>query len=157
MAVIRGKAFWAKILGDPVPGYDPDQKEWTIDVTVDDEARATLEELGLGDKIKNKTDEKPDDERGDFITFKRKALKSDGTEARPIRVVDRKKNEWPQDKLIGNGSEVFVQFAVNEWEYRGRSGVKPGIMSVMVVDHVPYESSDELPDLDEDDEFDEVN
>jgi len=150
MAVIRGTAYWAKILGEPAPGYDPNDKEWSIDVTVDAEARKTLADLGLEDKIKNK-----DDERGDFISFKRKGYKQDGERAKNIVVVDKKRQPWPEEDLIGNGSEVAVQFLADEWEYGKKSGVRAAILKVMVLDHVPY-GKDELAEFADDDGWEDV-
>lgn len=138
MAVIKGQAYWAKILGDPAPGYDPTETEWSIDVTVNEDARATLTDLGLADKIKNKGDE-----RGDFITFKRKGVKKDGERAKNITVIDKTRELWPQDELIGNGSEVAVKFIADEWEYGKKKGVRAAVLTVMVLDHVPY-GEDEL-------------
>jgi len=149
MAVIKGSAYWTKIFGEPVEGYDPSEKEWTIDVTVDDNARDVLTQLGLEGKINSPTHKRNGDERPkphdsgeDYITFVRKGVKQDGEPAKPIRVIDKHRRDWnPEDKL-GNGTVVAVSFAVNEGEYRGKPWRKPGILGVMVLDHVPYESDD---------------
>ena len=160
MAIIKGKAYWAKVIGEPGEAYDPGEREWSIDVTVDKEARKVLEQLGVADKINdpevNKKGEKrakPHESGMEYITFRRKELKKDGTPSKPIRIVDSKKNPWPEDKLIGNDSVVIVQFSVNEGEYRGKPWKKPSLLAIMVKEHVPYDS-DEFDDYVDPDGFD---
>lgn len=150
MAAFKGELHWAKVLGDPVPGYDPSEKEWTFDVTVDDTARQVLTDLGLADKIKNK-----DDDRGDFMTFKRKGIKSDGEPAKPIQVVDKNKNPWPEDKLLGNGTVAAVQFIADEWTYGKKSGIRAAPLKIMILEHVEY-AKDELTEFMDADDFDDV-
>jgi len=51
--VIRGKAMYAKILGDPIPNYDKSGKEWKMDLQLTD--KNSLKELkaaGIGDRAK---------------------------------------------------------------------------------------------------------
>lgn len=95
---------------------------------------ATVEKLkaeGLKDKIKDKGN-------GEFITFKRKELKMDGSPNTPIRIVDHKGEAW-NGKKIGNGSTVNVNFAVNEF---GKNQKSANILSLQVWEHVPYEGGD---------------
>lgn len=135
--IIQGIAHWAKIVGKPQPGYDKSKKEWSLDLEINDEVKKQLVDLGLKAKIKEH------DDGYKYITFKRPAVRSDGTEAKPIRIVDHKKAEWDGKTLIGNGSVVNVSFVVNETEYQGKTFKKPGIISVQVVKLVPYESKGE--------------
>lgn len=126
--IIQGRAKWCKVLGEPGWGYQNKHKEWSLDVYIDEETAHKLEVEGLQDKIKDKGD-------GQFVTFKRKELKSNGEPNQPIRVVDDHGNPWPAEKMIGNGSVVNVNFAINEY--------KPGefsanILSMQVWDHVAY-------------------
>lgn len=125
--MIRGKAKWAKVIGDPVWGYENTFKEWTLDVVIDDETAERLEAEGLGDKIKEKNDEK-------FVKFSRKEFKSNGEPNKPIRIVDAKGNPWNGQK-IGNGSVVNVNFAINEYK-KGKFSMN--ILALQVWDHVPY-------------------
>lgn len=161
MAMIRGTAYWAKVFGEPQPGYDPSKTEWTIDVTVDAEARAVLEELGVADKINSPTHNKRGEPRNtphasgqEYITFTRNGTKSDGSPAKHIRVVDRKKREWDPETLIGNGSEVAVKFVINEGEYRGKPWRKPGIIEIMVLNLEEYGEDEFDQFVDESDDFD---
>lgn len=131
MAMIQGKAHWAKIVGKPVGGYNKAILEWTVDVSVEKAAKDALAADGV--KTKNKGDE-----RGDFITFKRKALKKDGSANSNIRIVNKFGQPWGKE-LIGNGSVVNVKYLVNESTFEGRVYKKPAVMAVQVVEHVPYE------------------
>jgi hypothetical protein len=129
--LIQGKAKWAKVIGDPVWGYENKFKEWSVDVYVDEATAEKLKSEGLGDKLKDKGN-------GLYITFKRKELKKDGTPNQPIRVVDHHGEAWDKRK-IGNGSTVNVNFVINEY--------KPGqnnanILSMQVWDYVSYEGGE---------------
>lgn len=121
------------MVGKAQPGYKNQYNEWSLDVAVDDGTRQALVKAGLGDKIKNKGDD-----RGDFITFKRRELKKDGTPAKPIEIVDRKGQPWGNER-IGNGSVVNVQFAVNDGPDDSK---RAGIIKLQVWEHVPYEGGD---------------
>jgi hypothetical protein len=129
--LIQGKAKWAKVIGDPVWGYENKFKEWSVDVYVDEATAEKLKSEGLGDKLKDKGN-------GLYITNKRKELKKDGTPNQPIRVVDHHGEAWDKRK-IGNGSTVNVNFVINEY--------KPGqnnanILSMQVWDYVSYEGGE---------------
>lgn len=140
--MIRGTAYWAKVVGKPVKAYNPGEFEWTIDVAIDEATRKALAKAGLGDRVKNKGDD-----RGDFIQFKRKSVKADGEPAKPIAIVDSKGQPWDDKTLIGNGSIVNVKFIINEITMQnGRKILKPNILKMQVWEHVPYESKgDDFP------------
>lgn len=130
--IIQGVAKWAKVVGEPGWGYQKKHKEWSIDVFIDEETAHKLEVEGLQEKIKDKGD-------GQYITFKRRELKSNGEPNNPIRIVDDHGNAWPDNKKIGNGSVVNVNFATNDHD-NGRSA---NILSLQVWDHVPF--GDDFP------------
>jgi len=136
--MIQGKARWAKITGAPGKAFNPGEFEWSIDVEVDDAAKATLIADGFADKIKVK-------DGVEFITFKRKSVKADGTPSAPIRVVAQDKTPWPDDKKIGNGSVINVKYAINEWTFGKKTGIKPSILAVQVWDLVEFEGGDDFP------------
>jgi len=136
--LIRGIAKWAKVVGEPVWGYEAKHKEWSIDVYVDDETVERLKAEGLKDKIKDKGN-------GAYITFKRRELKQDGSPNSLIRIVDHHGNTV-QDKeqpykgpKIGNGSVVNVNFAINEY---GKNQKSANILSMQIWDLVKYEGSE---------------
>lgn len=145
--VIRGKASYAKILGDPVLNYSKDGKEWKMDLEIDKGTEKEVGKLGIGDRVKRKDnylDGKP------FMTFRQREFRPNGDANAPIRVVDAAGNDWPEDKLIGNGSVVDVKFTVVDYGKGKKKGVY--ISSVRVLDLVPYSKTEFAP-LDEDDEF----
>lgn len=129
--LIQGKIKWAKIVGEPGWGFQNAFREWSCDVYPDDATIDKLKAEGLGPKLKDKGN-------GTYISFKRKELKASGEHNQPIRIVDHRGNAWDNRK-IGNGSTVNVNFIVNEF--------KPGqknanILSLQVWDYVPYEGGE---------------
>jgi hypothetical protein len=130
--LIRGTIKWAKILGEPHWGYEEKHKEWSCDVYVDEETAHKLEVEGLKSKLKDKGN-------GQYITFKRREIKLDGKLNQPIRVVDHHGEPWNPKTIIGNGSTVNVNFAINEY---GKNEKSANILSLQVWDLVPYGGSE---------------
>ncbi len=153
IVTIRGKTSYAKILGDPVPNYAKDGKEWKMDLEISKETAKELKGYGIGDRVKMKTDYldgKP------HITFKQREFRINpktGEETRndPPTVVDIKGQPWPQDKLLGNGSDVDVQIVIKDYGAGKKQGVY--IRKVRVLNLIPYEGADALPPIDENDPF----
>lgn len=136
MALMRGTAYWTKILGKPLPGYTEGDKalapkEWSMDFTPDADGLAAAKLQGFTGKLKNKGDE-----RGQFIHFTRGEFKAGGNEIanQPIPVVDHHGKPWDRKVLIGNGSTVNVKYSV----YEGRKGNKPILLAVQVWNLIPY-------------------
>lgn len=127
--LIQGKAKWAKVVGEPAWGFENAFKEWSMDVYVDEKTAEKLKSQGLTLKDKG---------NGEYITFKRKELKSDGTPNSPIRIVDHRGQPWDGSK-IGNGSTVNVNYAVNEYK-KGKFAAN--ILSLQVWDLVKYEGGE---------------
>lgn len=137
--LIRGKAKWAKITGEPGWGYQNAHKEWSIDVYLDEETVHRLEVEGLKEKIKDKGN-------GPYMTFKRRELKQDGSPNQPIRVVDHHGEAWNPKTKIGNSSTVNVNFAINEY---GKNQKSANILSLQVWDLVAFEGG-EFPTREDD-------
>lgn len=134
--IIRGKTKWAKIVGKPGWGYQNQHKEWSFDLGIDDETKKALLDAGMDRKyLKN-----VDDDRGTFISFKRKELKKDGTPSKAPAIFDRKGNAWDDKTLIGNGSILNVKIALNE--IPNQKGLKPGFIKIQVWELVEYEGKD---------------
>lgn len=142
---ITGIANWAKVLGPPVQNYSKDGYEWTIDITPDDDSVAVLNNAGIGDRMKNKGDD-----RGEFISFRQKATRMNGEENDPIRVVDAKNRPWDPKELIGNGSKVQLKFNVKDYGPGKKQGVYP--QAIRVLELVSYAPVDFEP-LPEDSEY----
>lgn len=140
--LIQGRCKWAKVIGEPGWGYEAKFKEWSIDVYVDEETAAKLKAEGLGKKLKDKGN-------GTYITFKRKEIGVNRTTGQPknndpIRVVDHRGQPW-DNRWIGNGSTVNVNFIINEY---GKGEKAANILSLQVWDYVPYEGG-EFPTRDD--------
>lgn len=148
--IIRGIAYWAKILGPPRDNEYTGEREWSIDLIPNAEGRKLLKELGLSDRLR---EPKNGDERTEtFLSFRHKEFKADGEKADPVRVVNADAQPWSKDEhgLIGNGSEVNVKFMFRDY---GR-GKKPGmyIRAVQVINLVPYVVQDFAP-VESDEEY----
>jgi len=130
--LIQGISKWAKVTGEPVWGYQNAHKEWSIDLYLNEETVHKLETEGLGEKIKDKGN-------GQYITFKRKELKHDGSPNQPIRVVDHHGEPWNPKVKIGNGSTVNVNFAINEY---GKGLKSANILSMQVWNLVGFEGGE---------------
>lgn len=152
---IRGKAFYAKILGSPVPNFNRDGYEWLVDVSLDKKSEALMKSLGLGPKVKaanEKHDNLP------YITFRRNATKKmTGEKNNPIRVVGPDgKTEWDRSTLIGNGSVVNVKFAVHEVTGgpQKKTFIRADILSMQVFEHIPYVAPERAPEYEANPEAD---
>ena len=124
---ITGKCHYASIT-EPNTKFDP---VWSIQVEVNDDNREVVEKSGL--KVANKGDE-----RGDFVTIKRKVHRKDGTERNAPLVMDSQNNRWNNDTKIANGSTVNVKAIPYEWDYAGKSGVSADLAAVQIVDFIEY-------------------
>ena len=124
---ITGKCHYASIT-EPNTKFDP---VWSIHVEVTDDNREVVEKSGL--KVANKGDE-----RGDFVTIKRKVHRKDGTQRNAPLVMDSQNNRWNNDKKIANGSTVNVKAIPYEWDYAGKSGISADLAAVQIVDFIEY-------------------
>lgn len=143
--VIRGVAHWAKVLGEPVMNYGGDNREWTVDLSPDEDGMRLVNELGLEGRLKEKGDE-----RGQFMAFRQREKRLDGSLNRRISVVDSQNNPWPQDRLIGNGSVVEIRFDYRDYGKGKQPGVYP--QAIRVLDHKEYAPVHFAP-LSEDDPY----
>ena len=125
---ITGKCHYASIT-EPNTKFEP---VWSIQVEVNEDNRPIIEKAGLS--VANKGDD-----RGDFVTIKRKVLRKDGTQRQGPVVKDSQNNNW-DGKLIANGSTVNVKAVPFEWSYAGKSGVSADLAAVQVVDFIEYSS-----------------
>ena len=124
---ITGKCHYASIT-EPNTKFDP---VWSIQVEVTDDNREVVEKSGL--KVANKGDE-----RGDFVTIKRKVHRKDGTQRNAPLVMDSQNNRWNNEKKIANGSTVNVKAIPYEWDYAGKSGISADLAAVQIVDFIEY-------------------
>lgn len=148
--MIKAKAWYPKVLGQPVPGYDKTKREWSIDICVDDKTHKMLLKEGMDSSyFKNKGDD-----RGFYFTYRRPEFRKDGTQAKMIEIVDHRGHPWDQKKLIGNGSDIHVLMTLNDSPTK--KGQKPGVFKIQVWEHIPYEGGEreEFPTRDDEETWD---
>tara|TARA_R100001224_G_scaffold98297_1_gene68602 strand:- start:1204 stop:1635 length:432 start_codon:yes stop_codon:yes gene_type:complete len=132
--IVSGTAKWASV-------FKPNDMSNKYQVDICQLDKETVKELeGVGITVKIGEGKKEDQES--YITAKT---------VRPPRVMDSKKNPWPTDKLVGNGSKVKVSVNPYEWNFQGKSGISASLNSMMVVKLVEYVGSSD--ELDEEDGF----
>jgi len=120
---------WAK-LDKPVSPFGTLQ--WELQIATTDKAKAKeLRENHFNVKEKD----------GKYVvSLKRKAVKSDGTENTPVRVVDGSLKEI-DSRTIGNGSVGNVIVFQYPYETMGRKGIASSLSGVQVTDLREYNPS----------------
>jgi hypothetical protein len=106
MAIIRGKAYWTHIAAPNNKGKFPSNKYEIVIQELDPKSIAVIKELGMGKYIKPIAPENP--AKGFKVKLKNKN--------RPL-MVNTKKVPYPEDTLVGNGSQVICQIGTytSEW------------------------------------------
>lgn len=144
--IMRGEVAWAKVLGAPAKGFEENTREWSIDFKPNDPSRAKYLKEGGSDFYLKSKEKHP---LGEFIAFKRNEVKKDGTPAKPITVVDKDGNPWDSTVRIGNGSVVDVKVALNEVSVGRQKRLKPSLIAIRVIEHVPYEGKGDSSDFED--------
>ena len=142
MAVISGKAFWAKVYQPQASKYNPDDYRYSIDVGQLDERNIKIaKDLGMDVKTDEVVEGKPySGQKGSYVTIRNYAKSQDGSDNPRPRVVDAQTN--PMTKLIGNGSDVNVLFDVSPYKNGPRAGQNGFYLKgVQVVSLVEYEGA----------------
>lgn len=151
---MTGKVFWAKVLGDPVPNYNRDGKEWTLDFEPDAEGIALMKREGLTEKIKGKGYNTGKNnqwaEKTPFVRFVHKEFRSNGKPNDPITVCDARNRIWDPDVKIGNETLAEVKF--NSADYGKGKPKGLYIQALRILDLKPYVRQEFAP-LPEDNEY----
>ena len=135
---VRGKLYWAKIIGDPRPNYGGDAREWTFEFEPDEEGLATFKENKITDRLKDKYED-----RGKYITLRKPEFNKEGEPNRPIRVLKQDgTTEWGTD-LLGNGTVADVKLDIRDYGPGKKLGIYP--VAIRIVDHVEYASNEFAP------------
>lgn len=129
MALVSGKAMWACVQ-EPNTKFEPC---WSVDLIVDDKTAKDFESRGHKVRVNPETGEKS-------LKFKRKVTTRKGDNNRPPVVVDVHRN--PFKELVGNGSEVVVQYREYDWSVMGKSGKSLDLQGVQVVKHKSFAGAD---------------
>lgn len=142
MPTVRGIANWAFT-------SRPDNYEhYTVTLDVDDDFIGVLRENKVKSQVKeiehDKDKEVHDADKTYQFKFLRYATRKDGQTNPPPAVVDSKRNPLPGDLLIGNGSEVVVQYSFVGYDDSGTARKRIVLDAVQVLNLVPYASSPKL-------------
>jgi hypothetical protein len=100
---LRGKVKWAMV-------RKPDEKynNYKVNLYFDEASQKVFRESGLRLEAKN-------DEDGEFYTFRRpasKLIKGEAVNFGPPKLLNADNSEFPDDKLVGNGSDVTIKVTV---------------------------------------------
>lgn len=139
--LVQGKARWCKVLGTAPPGYDNGPAEWTFDLMLDEKGEKDF--LASGADLFYLREDKVTGEK--FVKFSRKAVKQDGTDSKPIKVLDHHGDDWNQSELIGNGSVCNVQFTLNQVKSKGQQRNKPSVLAMQIWEHQKYKPKSSFP------------
>jgi len=130
---VRGKIYWAKILGTPRPNYENTGREWSYEFEPDD--TEFLKEHQLLDRLKNKYDD-----RGPFLNLRKPEKNYEGKENEPIRVYNEDNTAWDSDKLLGNGTEVDAKLIIMDHGKGKKKSIYTAALRVREL--VPYAGSE---------------
>lgn len=157
-----GDAYWAIVFEPREDNFNPDEpRSWSIAWAGSPSDKATMALMQQieaefarihGDGAKPSKNAWPfrdqTDKEGNAtglleFRFKKKERTKKGQVLSAPAVYDSRKNPWPADTLIGNGSKVKVAFHCWGWEDKfGKKGVSLSLEAVQVLDLVPFERID---------------
>lgn len=127
MYTLTGLANWAKLRQD-----NAYEDKFSIDLSlVEPEQVAKAKQLGL----KLKQENKPDGQRGTYVTLWTHAKYKDGKE-KTLKVVDSNLNPFSDN--IGNGSYVMCEFRMADWAFKNKKGTRADLQAVQVIDLVNF-------------------
>lgn len=127
MPVIQGKAFWASVT-TPNTNYEP---VYSVNLVVDEDTADSFRSQGFTIK---------DMDEGPALVIKRKVNGPNGMVRQAPKLMDKAKNEI--DVLVGNGSDVKVQYKVWESEYKGRNFKGLDFQAMQVINLINYQVAD---------------
>jgi hypothetical protein len=143
MAVVEGKAYWASVT-TPNTKFEP---VYSVNLVIDEDVAKQFSSKGYTVKQM---------QEGPAIVLKRKVTNKKGQKNPLPKLLDV--NQQPIDILVGNGSDVKVQY--REWEATNSYGTFKGLdfQAMQVLNLVPYggDASDdgaELGYIEEESEF----
>lgn len=133
--VVRDVTFnWPKLVKKHSPFGT---LQWDVQVVTDSEAtKAQLESAGI--KMKK-------GDNGWYANVKRKAVKADGEENTPPKVLNSEKEELPEEKVMnmGNGSKGHIKLFSYDWKVGGKEGISAMLVALQITDYVAYEGAGE--------------
>jgi hypothetical protein len=132
---LRGKVYWAKVLGAPRPNFNGDAREWTFEFEPDEDGLKIIKDHKLTDRLKDKHEG-----RGKYLVLKRSELTKDGEPNKHIRVYDNDDQPWDSETLIGNGSSAVVKIDIRDYGTGKKKGIYP--VAIKIKELVSYKSSE---------------
>lgn len=151
--VIRGRLDWCKLLGDPRMNTYTNEREWSVDVTPDEDGMKEIKRIGAADKLK---DPKENDKRTErFLAFRQREFRKDPKTDepipnKPVKVTDVTGKDWDPTVEIGNGTIADVKFTRKDYGRGKPKGLY--IQAVRILQLVEFQRQDFAP-LSPDDEF----
>lgn len=143
MAVVEGKAYWASVT-TPNTKFEP---VYSVNLVLDEDVAKQFSSKGYTVKQM---------QEGPAIVLKRKVTNKKGQKNPLPKLLDV--NQQPIDILVGNGSDVKVQY--REWEATNSYGTFKGLdfQAMQVLNLVPYggdatDDGAELGYIEEESEF----
>lgn len=153
MPKVKGKSMWA-FLTTADTKYDPC---WRIAVIISADEARKLHELGIRysrtDEIKNPEEAAMGPYKVTLRRYCEKRGKAKGQPNDPPILVDV--DEAPFTQILGNGSEVIVEFDTYSWSYTDKktkqqnSGTSADLKKVKVVELVEYVPKETTEDSNE--------
>lgn len=145
--VIKNAEIWYTKLDPKRPNKNMDKEKptWELQIRTKDKAvKKEWEEKNLNVKLVD------DEKEGIYyrVNLKKKAVKADGSEASPVRVVDGKLNNI-DPTTIGNGSIGNLRLFQHDYEYKGKKGIASVLMALQLVKHIVYTPKDFGDDFEE--------
>lgn len=151
---LRGRAAYARVLGEPMDNFDKDGKEFKLDFILDDNKDlARLKKLGVGDRVKQKEDYL-DGQPHMTVRQKTEKVKDETTNTmvwknRP-KVEDIFGEAWPQATLLGNDTVIDLKLRVADYGKGFKKGIY--ISGIRVLELVPYVKN-AFEEIDKDDPY----
>lgn len=143
-AMLTGRVYWFKGLGEPRMNDYENKRQWTFDLEVTPETRQWLKENGLLNKIRKTEDGElkvtPDGDN--YISFRKDEFNKEGGKNKTWRVVDADGASWDADTLIGNGSKCRVKVQAKEYTMKGKTVKGLYAQAIQVGELVEYKSNE---------------
>lgn len=151
---------WCKLVGDARPNkFDPSKPPgWSVEIVLDNDNKthmawveameAKYEELH-GELKKNAnwlpiSPDKDEPRKRTVAKFKvPQFTRKDGSVSEGPTLFDAKRNPWPHDQLIGNGSKMIIAFDIYAWKGPTGGGMTFQPRMAQVVDLIPYEAKEQ--------------
>lgn len=152
---------WCKLVGPARENkFDPSKPPaWTVEIVLDndnkthmawvEEMEGKYEELHGPDLKKNANwlpigPDKEEPRKRTVVKFKvPQFTRKDGTTSEGPTLFDSKRNPWPDNQMIGNGSKLIIAFDIYAWKSPSGGGMTFQPRMAQVVDLIPYEAKEQ--------------